>query len=237
VAIHSGLVRRGVLIVVLIDLVIIAAAATRFPIAVTAPGGVLSLVAVAVAPLLCLALSRYGPLSVNRTPDPPLRIGVTIGAIAGLGYGLEGVAEYLSPALTSGSVATGWVIVAALVASHLVAGYLGARRAGGVGNGIRAALWNAVTEYLLWYPFVLGSYVLAAGSAASDRVMLAEGTIDDFHRSGMTSLDAFALQDLWGAGFFHLLAAMVLALLFGAPAALLGSRFPARKATLLTQKP
>ena len=66
--------------------------------------------------------------------------------------------------------------------------------------------------------------MIAAGDGAADRVLRAEGTYDDFHRSGLSSLEAFVLQDFWGAGFFHLLAALLLAVLFGLPAAILGRR-------------
>ena len=49
------------------------------------------------------------------------------------------------------------------------------------------------------------------GSPALDRVLRAEGAYDDFHRSGMTDLKAFVLQDLFGAGPFHPLAGLLLA--------------------------
>jgi hypothetical protein len=53
-----------------------------------------------------------------------------------------------------------------------------------------------------------------------ERVWRAEGTYDDFARSGMSDIRAFVVQDFWGAGFFHLLAGLVLAGILGGATAL-----------------
>jgi hypothetical protein len=67
------------------------------------------------------------------------------------------------------------------------------------------------------------------GTAAGDRVMKAEGNLDDFARSGMSSFNDFEVQDHWGAAFFHLAGALILALLFGGVATLLHRALTGRR--------
>jgi hypothetical protein len=111
------------------------------------------------------------------------------------------------------------VIVGVLVGSDLLAGGLGAMAGRGVRDGVMAALWNAIAGYMSWYPLVLIGYHAFSGTAGQDRAVRAEGTYQDFARSGMGDLKAFVLQDLFGAGFDHLILGTVLALLFGSAAA------------------
>ncbi|MFI5896181.1 hypothetical protein ACIA5D_39380 [Actinoplanes sp. NPDC051513] len=76
-----------------------------------------------------------------------------------------------------------------------------------------------------YYLFRIVDAATAGGTVV--RVWRAEGIYDDFARSGMSDLPAFVLQDFWGAGFFHLLAGLVLAAVFGSATAALVSRLPA----------
>ena len=94
-------------------------------------------------------------------------------------------AEYLSPAVTGASTAIGYVIVAGLVASSVVAGAVATTRRRQFRDGLTAAIANAVTEYLVWYPTVLACYYVfnALDANRVDRVWRAEGTYDDFARS------------------------------------------------------
>ena len=72
---------------------------------------------------------------------------------------------------------------------------------------------------LLWIVTLAIGGVVAwqVGSQASD-------IYDDFARSRMSDIRAFVLQDFWGAGFFHLVAELVIAGIFGMTAALLTDR-------------
>lgn len=178
-------------------------------------GGYLALAGVAVAQALCVAAARRGPLSIGVASPAAVRIGVAVGVTAGLLYGVEGLAEYLSASVTDASVAIGWVIVAGLVASNVIAAAIATARLRSLRGGFAAAAYNAITEYLVWYPSVLICYYVFRDSPVTGRVWRAEGTYDDFARSGMTNLRAFVLQDFWGAGFFHLIAGLVLAGIFG----------------------
>jgi len=183
-------------------------------------GGILGLIGVALAQAFCLLLLWRGPVSLRAAAPAAVRAGAVVGAVAGALYGLEGLSEYLSASVTNASVVIGRVIVGGLVLANIIAGVLGVRRTGTVRGGITAAVYCAITEYLVWYPTVLICYYAFHGSRQLDRVWRAEGVYDDFARSGMTDIRAFVLQDFWGAGFFHLAAGLVIAGVFGTLAAL-----------------
>jgi hypothetical protein len=183
-------------------------------------GGYLALLGVVVAQGLCVALMRWGPLSTRTASPAAIRIGATTGLVLGVLYGAEVLAEYLSAAITDASVLIGWIIVSGLVAGIAVAATTATVRLRSVRAGVTAAVYCAIFEYLVWYPAVLICYYLFRTSGALERVWRAEGTYDDFARSGMTDIRAFVLQDFWGAGFFHLLAGLVIAGIFGTSAAL-----------------
>jgi hypothetical protein len=183
-------------------------------------GGYLGLLGVAVAQGLSVALMRWGPVARPAAPTAAVRIGVTTGLVLGALYGAEVLAEYLSAQVTGASVLIGWIIVAGLVVGNIVAAATAAGRLRSVRAGVTAAVDCAIAEYLVWYPVVLICYYVFRTSAAMERVWRAEGTYDDFARSGMTDIRAFVLQDFWGAGFFHLIAGLVIAGVFGTSAAL-----------------
>jgi hypothetical protein len=181
--------------------------------------GLLAVAGVVLAQAACVVASRFGPVAAGTAPSAAVTVGVVIGLVVGGLYGLEGLAEYLTPAVTDVDVDVGYGIVAALVVSHCLAGWLGVRRCRTWRAGLLAALWNAIAEYLTWYPMVLICYYAFRVTAAAQRVLTAEGDLTDFQRSGMTDVNAFVLQDFFGAGLFHLLAAVLLAMIFGSAAA------------------
>ena len=207
-----------VLTVVAVELSLVIVGVVRTPAALTGSGG-WALAGVVVVQAACALASRRGPVSVGRAPAAVITVGVIVGSVTGALYAAEAVAEYVSPALTRASTPVGYLIVAAIVASACVAGAVGARRGGSWRAGLVSAVWNAIAEYLVWYPPILIAYYAFSGTAAQDRVFRAEGFYDDFHRSGMTDLHAFVMQDFLGAGLFHLLAGMVIAVVFGSAAA------------------
>jgi hypothetical protein len=194
--------------------------------------GLIALAAVIVAQLACVVVARWGPVSVRRAPAGTIAAGARVGAVTGGAYAVLVIAEYLVPAVTSESTAlmrtmsnaSGYLIVAALVVAACVAGVLGAGRSSTLRGGVTAAVWAAIVEYLVWYPAVLITYYAFYDTAVQERWLRAEGVYEDMQRSGMTDIKAFAIQDFYGAGFFHLLAGAVLALIFGTGAAALTTR-------------
>jgi hypothetical protein len=181
-----------------------------------AGGGFLGLVGVLVAQFGCVAAVRWGPVSASAAAPEAVRTGGVTGTL----YGAEVLAEYLSPAVTGASVAIGWIIVTGLVTAGVTAAAVATIRLRSLRAGVTAAVYCAITEYLVWYPVVLACYYVFRTSAATDRVWRAEGTYEDFARSGASDIRVFVLQDFWGAGFFHLVAGLIIAGVFGTSTAL-----------------
>ncbi|MFC6160225.1 hypothetical protein [Kribbella jiaozuonensis] len=212
--------RRLVVVIAVVE-VVLAAAGSLTDRAALRGSGAFALIGVALAQALCVLLVT--PFS---TRSATIRIGAGIGLVAGGMYGAEVVAEYLSPTVTDASVVIGWIIVIGLVAAAVLASAAASLRERSLRAGITAAVYAMVFEYLTWYPVVLLSYYAFRTSPATDRVWRAEGTYDDFARSGMTDIRAFVIQDFWGAGTFHLLAGLVIAAVFGTIAATLPLLLP-----------
>ncbi|MFF5294637.1 hypothetical protein [Paractinoplanes globisporus] len=212
---------RAVLVLAPAGALLAVAGAFLYP-AALGGGGYLGLAGAVVAPAVCVVLLRWGPTAVPAAPAVAARIGATAGLIAGALYAAEGLAEYLSAGVTDASVTIGWIIVGGLVTATVIAAATASVRVGTVRAGVIAAVHCAVSEYLVWYPAVLIAYYAFRNSGAIERVWRAEGIYDDFARSGMSDIRAFVLQDFWGAGFFHLLAGLVIAGIFGTLAALAG---------------
>lgn len=214
---------RVVLLAAVVETLLAAAGVLITPAALRG-GGALALVGVALVQLLCVVLARYGALSTTRAAPVAIRIGVCFGLVAGGLYGAEVFAEYVSPAVTEASAIVGWIIVIGLVTCAVVAAAIVSWREQSVRAGGTVAVYAMMIEYLTWYPVLLLSYYAFHSSAATERVWRSEGTYDDFARSGMTDIHAFVLQDFWGAGVFHLLAGMLIAIVFGTTAAAISAR-------------
>lgn len=113
---------------------------------------------------------------------------------------------------------TSWGLVefAAVFACFAMAGAGGAARSRRVWPGIQAALWTALAATLVWYVVLLAVTYALRGTAAQQAVFRAEGDFDDFRRSGLRDFKVFTMQDLLGAGFYHMLLSPIFALILGA---------------------
>ena len=70
------------------------------------------------------------------------------------------------------------------------------------------------------FPF---AYLLSFSRYITQEVVFAaEGTFADFAASGMSDFSTFVMEDLLGAGFFHLLLAPFLAAILGTIGSVLG---------------
>lgn len=114
-----------------------------------------------------------------------------------------------------------YVILGGLAAAGVLAGWLGARLSGRFRCGLAAAACSSVAAYLIWYPFVLGTYYVWWSGPTLQRFLVAEGDLSDFRRSGMTNFRVYFIRDNFGAGFYHLLLNVLLGLAFGGAAAAL----------------
>ena len=138
------------------------------------------------------------------------RAGLAAAAI----YAGEIIAEYaLQPA---DNTAWGLVEFAAVFACFAMAGAGAAARSRAMWPAIQAAVWTAVVATAIWYAVLLAVTYAFRGTAAQAAVFQAEGDFDDFRRSGLSDFRIFAMQDLFGAGFYHLLLSPIFAAVLGA---------------------
>jgi hypothetical protein len=84
-----------------------------------------------------------------------------------------------------------------------------------VRQGVIAAVWALVIGTAIWSTFILLINYAFWGTHGWYLFWLGDGAIDDFRRSGSTNVNAFLLQDLQGALFFHPLLSVVLGTICG----------------------
>ena len=155
----------------------------------------------------------------TRAPEV-LQAGWQTGLVIGVVFVMEMLLEYvLTPSDNSllGLVEYGTVFVIILLLSAWMAYHTGKFR-----NGLFTAILGAMIGSMIWFMAILAFYYLFYGTARQTQLFRAEGTFEDFARSGMTDFDAFAMQDFWGAGFFHSILLPLLAAIFGSVGSLLG---------------
>jgi hypothetical protein len=144
----------------------------------------------------CATFPWFGPLSTKDSGRRVVRVGGAAGLVLG---GALVMVDLTTPAV---GIPVEFVILGAMALAYAVAGAIA---------GIRAAVWTALIGYLVWYPTIWLFYLVDYG-AAYDRALRAEGEYDDFRRSGLTDFTTFLLRDFLGAGFYHLVLGMLLAL-------------------------
>lgn len=96
-----------------------------------------------------------------------------------------------------------------------LAGSVLAWRTGRLRPALAGGLWTGLIGALIWYGVLLGVSFLFRGTSAQAAVFRAEGDYADFARSGMSDFKVFTMQDLLGAGFYHLLLSPVFGLILG----------------------
>ncbi len=174
-----------------------------------------------------LLLAVYGlvaffgiPLT-QRKDSRILRSAIIFGLIAGGIFVSEMLLEYLM--LPSDNTTMGLIEFGTVFVLWLIAGMRVARQTGSTRRGALAAIWTAVISSLIWFSALLIISYAFRGTPQQAQVFRAEGSYQDFARSGMTDLDAFTMQDFLGAGFFHLLLGPLAAGILGTLGGLIGA--------------
>jgi hypothetical protein len=155
----------------------------------------------------------------TRAPEV-MQAGWQTGLVIGVVFVTEIVLEYvLAPSDNSllGIVEYGCVFAIILLISAWIAYQTGKFK-----NGLFTAILGAMIGSMIWLMAILLLYYVFYGTTRQTQVFRAEGTFEDFARSGMTDFDAFAMQDFWGAGFFHSILLPLLAAILGSVGSLLG---------------
>jgi hypothetical protein len=189
----------------------------RFPSVVGDPRGVAGIVLVLG---VYAALGWRLPPALQRRSPAVLRAGSIGGFLAGGVFLVEMALEYIL--LPADNSSYGLVEYGLVLALCFAAGLGAARQRGSWLDGLLAALWCAVIASLI---FLLGLYIffyLFNGTPRQMQVLAAEGSLEDFARSGMIDLNTFLMGDMLGAGCYHSLLLPLAGSILGAAGALIG---------------
>ena len=145
---------------------------------------------------------------------------VLTGGTAGILFCLEMVAEYVL--LPRDNTLYGLMEFGMVFFLFFLAAVWVACRTRRIGFGILTAMWSSGIASLIWLGSLLMITYAFHGSGRQTQVFRAEGNFEDFTRSGQSDFDAFIMQDLMGAGFYHLLLSPIIASLVGAVGAAAG---------------
>jgi hypothetical protein len=159
---------------------------------------------------------------IFTTGSQSLKLAVRFGLLAGGIYAVEILLEYLL--LPANNSLFGLAEFSLIFLAYLACGLAAARQTGALRSGTAAAGAAGLISTLIWWLVLLAATYLFWGTTRQIQVFRAEGSFEDFTRSGMTSFSAFLVEDLGGAGFFHLLLGPILGGLFGLAGALVGKR-------------
>ena len=149
-----------------------------------------------------------------------MQAGWQTGLVIGVVFVMEMLLEYVV-APTDNSL-LGFVEYGCVFAIILLISAWMAYRTGKFRNGLFTAILGAMIGSMIWFTASLLLYYIFYGTTRQTQVFRAEGTFEDFARSGMTDFGAFAMQDFWGAGFFHSILLPLLAAILGSVGSLLG---------------
>ncbi len=183
-----------------------------------------------------IALILAGPFVVPATLDSPRWVGSTLGdvvmqlALAAVAFagpwsfrrqqrsiGISAALGLLFAAVYVGvivlefqGVQTGVNIVALFVGVAFMAGAAVTYRTRHWLQGLLAAIWSLLIGTALWSVAVLLINYVTWGSHQQYGFWLADGAVDEFRRGGDHDFNAFLLEDIHGALFFHPLVGIVL---------------------------
>jgi len=159
-----------------------------------------------------LANLRGGPeMDMTRwTRSTSVRYGALIGLVLGLVWTVYNVVNNALNLDEHGYALLNNGLMAALVLLFGIAGFVGARRAGTIRAGTSAGVAAAVISSVIGIATLWLATWVFFGQVAHNTAML-----EDFHRSGAASMDAFIIEDAFGASLFGPLLALVLGTLVG----------------------
>jgi hypothetical protein len=203
-----------------IAFVLLVYSAFRFPSALSDPSGLMGDFLILITYGLVFQLWFSG---IETRAPQVIQVGSRTGLVVGVIFVAEMLLEYIvlpSDNSTLGLVEYGSVLAIIFLVSIWITYKTGKFR-----NGVFTAIVSAMIGSIIWLIAVLAIFYLFYGTQRQIQVFRAEGTYEDFARSGMTNFDAFLMQDFWGAGFFHSILLPVLASILGSIGSLLGVFF------------
>jgi hypothetical protein len=209
---QSSWIQRFFLLVIGCTIALILAGIFIVPSTLTSLAGVWAILGDILMQLALATLALFGPWSFQRYRQS-IQISLAFGLLFALLY--DGV--------IFGDFAGVYVdtnIYALFIGAAFLAGGIATYQTRQLRRGVIVATWALVIGTAVWSVGILSINYATWGSHQQYQFWLNDGAIDDFHHSGSADLNAFLLQDLQGALFFHPLLSMVL----GAVSGLVGSR-------------
>ena len=191
------------------------------PASLDGSGGWISILAAVGILLVYAAVGFWGIPAAWRAYPQSLRLSVQFGLAAGAIFAAEIILEYLLLPDTRTNTWMGYAEFGGVFILFFIAGWLGARRSGKLRAGLQAAFWCALLASLLWLNVLLLTHYAFHGTLRQVLVLKAEGTYEDYVSSGIQSFDAFVIQDLRGAGFYHLILGPLIATILGGAAGII----------------
>lgn len=161
-------------------------------------------------------LATFWLARVERTDSHILHWAVRLGLICGAIFAVEMISEYIL--LPQDNTAFGQIEFGSVFFLYFAVSLIVTFQTNKIRYGMTASIWCAVIASVIWLIAVLGILYIFYGTPQQAQVLRAEGTYEDFRRSGMSDFQAFVIEDFWGATFFHLLFGPI----FGAGLGLLG---------------
>ena len=159
------------------------------------------------------------PVLYRRNPLI-LQIASVFGLIAGAIFVSEILWEYLS--LPADNTQLGYLEFGSVFFLYFLSGLLVAYRTRKMGQAVLTAAGSAMIGSLIWLIAALACLYIFRGSPQQVQVFRAEGSYEDFARSGMSDFNTFIMEDFMGATFYHLLLGPIVAIILGAFGGLLG---------------
>ena len=206
------MVKRGFLFAILAGFVLVLVGWGLYP--------QISLLGVVGVSLVLLAYAAAGYVGFARIEPGLLRLASGFGLLAGLVYASEIILEYVL--LPKDNSSWGLVEFGSVFGLFFLSALLVTARGKSIKNGLGVAVMMAMLSAVAWLVCVLLVFYLFRGSPRQALVFAAEGNLEDFARSGMSDFNTFMMEDFFGAGFFHLLLAPLVAVLFGTLGGLAG---------------
>jgi hypothetical protein len=138
---------------------------------------------------------------------------VLFGLLSGFVFAAETALEYAL--LPADNTFFGLAEFGLVFLFYFLAGLLAALRTRRWRDAPTVAIGTSMLASLLWLVATLFTFYLFRGTPPQQQVLFAEGSFDDFVRSGMANFDIFIMEDFLGAAFFHLLLGPFVALILG----------------------
>ena len=171
----------------------------------------------------CLILIIYGLVGwfgFSRIRPDVLTLASVFGLLAGLIFAGEIVLEYAI--LPKDNPIWGIIEFGSVFALYFLSGLFVSYRYKSIKHGILAAIVSAMLSSIIWLLCTLITFYVFRGTARQEVIFRAEGNFEDFARSGMKDFNVFVMEDLFGAGFYHLLLSPILATILGTMSSLFG---------------